>query len=95
MKAEVPDDIHDLPGLVAVSVYDTKPLHFLSMYCHTIKCVKKTRQLYDHTTHMVRDTYFLRLNVNYSYNYNMNLVYLSDQFRNVYQVDHWIRKYKW
>ena len=44
---------------------------------------------------MVRGAHFLCLNVNDSYNYNNNMVDLSDQLRNVYQVDHWTIKYKW
>ena len=44
---------------------------------------------------MVRDDHFLRLNVNDSYYHNMNLVGLSDQLQNVYQIDHWMCKYKW
>ena len=31
MKDAANDGIPDLPVLVAVSVYDTKPVHFLSM----------------------------------------------------------------
>ena len=44
---------------------------------------------------MVCDTHFLRLNYNYSYDYNMKSVDLSDQLRNVYRVDHWMRKCEW
>ena len=85
----------NLPGLVAVLVYDTNPVHFLSMCCNSIKWFHKTRQVYDPKTQMVCDAHFLRLYVNDYYNYNMNLVYLSDQIRNVYQDGHWVRKYKW
>ena len=47
MKAAVFDGIPDLTGLVDVSVYDTKPVHFPSMCCNAIKWVQKTRQVYD------------------------------------------------
>ena len=43
---------------------------------------------------MVRGAHLFCLNVNDSYNYNMHLVDLSDQLRNVYQVYHWMCKYK-
>ena len=33
--------------LVAASVYDTKPVHFLSMCCEAIKWIEKTRQTWD------------------------------------------------
>ena len=47
VKAAVFDGIPDLTGLVDVSVYDTKPVHFPSMCCNAIKWVQKTRQVYD------------------------------------------------
>ena len=65
------------------------------MCCNVIKWVQKTRQVYDPDTQMVRDVDFLRLDINDSYNYNMISVDLSDQLRNVYQVDHWMGKCKW
>ena len=55
----------------------------------------KKWQVYEPETEMVHDAHLLRLNVNKSYNDNMNLVDLSDKLRNVYRVDHWMRKYKW
>ena len=44
---------------------------------------------------MICDAPFLHLNFNDSYNHNMNLVDLSDKLRNLYRVEHWMRKYKW
>ena len=35
------DGVHDLSGIVYVSVYDTKPVHFLSICCNSIKWVQK------------------------------------------------------
>lgn len=35
----------EVPDLVAISVYDTKPVNFLSMYCETVQWVKKTRKM--------------------------------------------------
>ena len=84
MKAEVIDGVSNLTGFVAVLVYDTKRVHFLSECCNAIKRVHKTGQVYDPNTQIVCDAYFLRFNVNYSYNYNMNSVELSDQLQNVY-----------
>ena len=43
---------------------------------------------------MVHGPHFLSFNDNNSYNHNMNSFDLSDQHWNVYQDDHWIRKYK-
>jgi hypothetical protein len=38
---------------------------------------------------------FLRLNVNDDYNKGMSDVDVSDQLRNYYRFDHWLRKTKW
>ena len=53
MKAVVLYGVPYLTGLVAVSVYDTKPIHFLLMFLNAIKWVKKKRQVYDPETQMV------------------------------------------
>ena len=74
-----------LDGLVAVSVYETKPDHFLSMCCNAIKQVQKTHQVYEPEIDMVRVVQILRLNVNELYNHNMNVVDLSDKLRNCCQ----------
>ena len=42
--------IPELTGLVAVLVYDTKPVCFILICCNAIKWVQKTRQLYDPKT---------------------------------------------
>ena len=50
------DGVPDLPGIVAVSVYDTKPVNFL--YCCVAMPLNgfiKKRQVYDPKTQMVRD----------------------------------------
>ena len=83
MKTAVLGGVSDLPGIVSVSVYDTKPVHFLSMCYNTIKWVEKTRQVRDTETEMVRDANFFYLNVDGSYNHNMNSVDLIDQLRNL------------
>ena len=55
----------------------------------------ETHQVYDPKLDMVRYAQSLRLDLNNSYNYNMNSVDLSGQIWMVYQVYHWMRKYKW
>ena len=95
MKSAVLDGVPDLPGLVAVLVYDTKPVYFLSVCCNSIKWVHKKCQVYDPETKMLRDTQFLRLDINAFYNYNMHFVDLSDQIWNVQRFDHFMCRYKW
>ena len=58
MKSAVLDGSPDLPSPIAVSVYDTEPVHFLSMCCNYIKWVQKTEQVYDPEMEMVCDTRF-------------------------------------
>ena len=37
----------DMPDLVAVSVYDTKPVHFFSARCDKVQWIEKTRKVFD------------------------------------------------
>ena len=83
------------PSLVATSVYDTKPVHFLSMSCKSIKWMLKTREVYCVDTQKFESIKFLRLNVNDDYNAGMGHVDVSDQLRNYYRMDHWLRMQKW
>ena len=46
-KAAVLHDDPECPDLVAVSVYDTKPVHFMSMMCEDIKWITKSRKIFD------------------------------------------------
>ena len=83
------------PSLIAVSVYDTKPVHFLSMSAENIKWVEKKREVYDRSIGRMTTMKFLRLNVNDEYNYGMGGVDIADQIRGSYRFDHWLRNYKW
>ena len=83
------------PDLLAISVYDTKPVHFLSMVSDSIKWVEKDRSVYDPAQEKNRAFKFLRLNVNNDYNNDMGHVDVADQLRGYYRMDHWQRQYKW
>ena len=83
------------PDLVAVSVYDTKPVHFLSMACKEIKWIEKTRLVFDKALDKMVPLKFLRLNVNDDYNNGMGSVDIADQLRLFYRFHHWMRKSKW
>ena len=74
VKAAVLEGVPPLPFLVAVSVYDTKPVHFLSMTCMSIAWIMKTRMLFDRETGSTHPMNFLRLNVNDEYNHKMNIL---------------------
>jgi hypothetical protein len=95
VKAAVLKGDPNCPNLVATSVYDTKPVHFLSMSCDSIKWIMKTREVYCVDTKKLETIRFLRLNINDDYNAGMGHVDVSDQLRNYYRMDHWSRKQKW
>ena len=95
VKAAVLKGDNECPNLVACSVYDTKPVHFISMCCESIKWIVKTRKIYDKTVGTMTKMNFLCLNINNQYNYGMGDVDLADQLRLVYKVNVWLRNYKW
>ena len=84
-----------LQGLVAVSLYDTKPVYVLTNAIEQVKWIQKDRQLYDKTQNKKAPPPFYRINIIISYNYNMNNVDIADQLRGSYRWDHWMRKRKW
>ena len=96
VKAAVLEGVPDMEHnkLVAVSIYDTKPVHFLSTCCTEIKWMEKTRKTWDKEIICMRLGRFLRLVINDSYNMNMNNVDVADQLRGSYRPDRWMRKQK-
>jgi len=98
VKAAVLDDCPPLVNcpLVCASVYDTKPVHFLSTCCTKVDWVTKTRKTWDHESGGYRLGQFLRLSINDSYNRKMGDVDIADQLRGNYRPDaKWMRKMKW
>lgn len=83
------------PSLVAVSVYDTKPVHFLTMATERIFWEEKSRDVFDKATNQMTKMKFLRLNVNDDYNFGMGGADIADQIRGSYRFDHWLRNFKW
>ena len=95
VKAAVLEGDDEVPGLLAVSYYDQKPVHFLSTVCEKIKWVQCEKKVYCVETEQVETMMFLRLSINNDYNYGMGGVDIADQLRNYYRFDHWMRKRKW
>ena len=83
------------PSLIAVSVYDTKPVHFLSMKHDSIKWENKSRSVYDISIGRMSTMKFLRISVNGDNKYVMDGVDIADQIHGSYRFDHWLRNYKW
>jgi len=90
VKAAVLEGDADCPSLVAFSIYDMKPVHFLSMACTSIKW-----HVYNKTSNQKVRMKFLRSGLIDDYNNGMNKVDQADQLCGSYQFDHWICKCKW
>ena len=95
VKAAILKGDPDFPSLVATSVYDTKPVHFLSMVATTIEWIVKERLVYNKETDRQEVMRFLSLNVNNDSNCDMGHVENADQLRNYYLFDHCLRRFKW
>ena len=83
------------PNLLCMSTYDTKPVLILSMYETEIVWTSKSRRVWSAADKKMCLIDFLRLNAIDSYNNGMNYVDMSDQLRNQYRPDHWLRNRKW
>ena len=84
-----------LLDLIAVLVYDTKPVYFLSMPRKEIQWTRKKRKVYDKKLKKMVNSYFLRLNINDGYNFGMGNVDITDQTTGLYRFDKWSQNCKW
>ena len=82
-------------NMLAFSVYDSKPVYFLSMAAENIKWIKKKRKFYDATLHKEKIIKFLRTDIQEKYNFNMNSVDIADQLRDSYNFQRFGRNRKW
>ena len=95
VKAAVLKGDKECPDLVASSVYDTKPVHFLLMVCESLKWVVKEKDVYNVDTGIKEKMKFLRMAYINDYNNEMGDVDIADQYCNVYRFDHWLQNRKW
>jgi hypothetical protein len=65
--------------LLASSVYDTKPVHYLSMVYIKLEWVVVEKKVYNIDTQKTEYIRFLRLNVIHKYNHTMVHVDVADQ----------------
>ena len=80
--------------LVASSVYDTKPVHYLSMVCDKIKWMEVDKNVYNVDENQIKNLKFLQMNNINNYNHTMGDVDWADQLCVNYHMDHWIQKHK-
>jgi hypothetical protein len=73
VKAAVMEGNADCLNMVAVSVYDPKPVHFLSTSCQLIEWITKDRKLFLSSLGRIGKNKFLRLNINDNYNQEMDM----------------------
>jgi hypothetical protein len=59
VKAAVLKGDAECPNLMATSIYDTKPVHFLSTICEYIKWIMKERSVFNVDTGCVVNIRFL------------------------------------
>ena len=65
------------------------------MRCNEIKWIEKESLVFDKVSKKTMKLKFLRLDVTDEYIFGMGHVDMADQLRNQYQMDHWLRNYKW
>eukprot|EP00536_Pseudo-nitzschia_multiseries_P014798 jgi/Psemu1/40172/gm1.40172_g len=97
VKATVLEGDPECAFFIAPSVYDTKPVHYLSMVTSVIKWVEKEKVVYNVETDKKEKMKFLQLNQLDTYNNGMGGVDIADQLRGVYRLDSWVwyRKLWW
>jgi len=82
-------------GLVAISLYDSKPVYLMTTASEEIVWVKKKQKLFDKNLMQLVLAPFFRINVIDDYNHIMGNVDIADQLRGSYRFDHWMRKREW
>ena len=82
-------------ALVAVSVYDSKPVNMMSSIHTKVEMLDKTRLIWDAAAQARVPITFKRLNVVDDYNFGMNSVDLADKARMLYRPDTYLRFRKW
>lgn len=95
INAAVLEGDKDCPQLVSMSIYDTKPVHFISLVAESVQWVKKQRCVWNKVNNRMEMITLLQVNVNNDYNFKMNAVDIADQLRNNYRMDHWLQQRKW
>ena len=85
----------ECPDLVAFSLYDTNPFYFLYIAADKLVCNINEKEIYDKTTKKKARLQFYHNELKTFYNNYMNSVDVSDQLRNSYNFQHWMRNRNW
>ena len=95
VKVSVLKKDEGMTDLVACSLCDAKPVHFLSSCVEEVAWMTKSRKVWDKNNHANKNIDFLRLNVADECNFGMGGVDIADQLRLQHRVDRWMRQSKW
>ena len=74
MKADVIKGYPKCPNIVVSSVYDTKPVHYLSMVSYDLKWVIKEKYVFNVDTGITENLHFLHMNKIHNYKLSMGIV---------------------
>jgi len=64
MKAAILEGDNKCPELVAINIYDNKPVHFLTMSCDSIAWIEKKRNAWNPIARKMDEVKYLRVNIN-------------------------------
>ena len=84
-----------IKGLVALSLYDSKPFYMMSNACDKVEWTQKSRKIWRKDTQRLVAMKFHRVNIVDEYNYHMNNVDVADQLQGSYRFYLFLRKTKW
>eukprot|EP00957_Ditylum_brightwellii_P072309 5496270-Ditylum_brightwellii.AAC.1 len=91
VKAVVLEGDPNCPQLVACSVYNTKPVHFLSMVCEKLKWMVTEKHVFNVDSGKTETMRFLHMNTIHSCNISMGSIDLADQLHRNYHIDAGVR----
>ena len=78
VKSVVIQNNPECKGLIGVSVYDNKHVHFISMHTYSLEWKNKDRMVYCNFLKKMERLEFLSLNMNNEYNLSMGDVDVAD-----------------
>ena len=90
-KAAVLEGDPGCQNLTASRLYDTNPVHYLSMVSESIQWAEKENMVYTVDTGNVEDLKLFILDQINKYNNVMVDVKVADKLRGVYRLDRWVR----
>ena len=82
-------------NLMASSIYDTNPVHYLNIIAEDIKWVEVEKPVYNVDSGRLELLKFLCMVFINTYNKNMGDVDLADQLYGTYRLDIGVRNHKW